>query len=340
MNPGHCGFVFTEISDLKKGHYKLVLADSGMKISPDKFVRWSAKDFFYVQVRDSRPKEDAGIDWQPASGVQPTPDWLPAVFTGTARAGSIEVELTAFAPHRFDFRVRAGRLEPAILGAPTMKLELAGDDVHRVVAAIGLGHSTKATRYGMMFGRDRPVPLRDSYATLVLRQGAPPMLFRPGQLPPLVASDEAVQLPLLAVDGRLTERGRRRGAMRQRGALCVTGPGSKEQGRLLVAQASHDSNDLIAGILLKRGCSDVAELDRGSHHPPFLHRAGSETPPVGGYDVTTLYALAGSMKTQAYRWMHEDAVPSTKPSGFDVSLDAWRLEQKRKADAGAGPQTP
>jgi hypothetical protein len=161
------------------------------------------------------------------------------------------------------------------------------------------------------------------------------MLFRPGQLPTLAASDEAVQLPLLAVEGRLTERGRRRGAMRQRGALCVT-----EQGRLLLAQASHDSNDLLTGILLKRGCSDIAEMDRGSHHPPFVHRAGSATPPVGGYDVTTLYALAGSMETQAYRWQHEDAVPSTKPTGFDMSVETWLADQKRKADAGAEEAQP
>ncbi|HVJ17448.1 MAG TPA: phosphodiester glycosidase family protein [Polyangiaceae bacterium] len=51
MNPGHCGFVFTDIISPKTNNYQLRLADDAMKMSPDRYVRWSPKDFFYVTSR-------------------------------------------------------------------------------------------------------------------------------------------------------------------------------------------------------------------------------------------------------------------------------------------------
>jgi len=307
-----------------------------MKVNPDRFVRWSAKDFFYMMVRDPRPEAGKDIEWKPDEGTQPAPNWLPGIFQGTTRAGSLEVELMAFEADRFDFRVRAGRNDPTPLGAPPKKLELDGDDTGRVVAAIGLGHSTQTTGYGIAFGAVASLALQDSYATLVLPAAGPPRLDRPGKLRPLTPDVEAVQLPLLAADGQVTEQARARGAMRERGALCVT-----EHGRVLIARGTHDSSDLVATTLLKLGCSDVVELDRGSHHPPFIHRTGTETPPVGGYETTTLYALGGTMKTTAYRWKHEQAVPSTKPTGFDMSLETWkeieRRKREREAVAESGP---
>ena len=62
---------------------------------------------------------------------------------------------------------------------------------------------------------------------------------------------------------------------------------------------------------------------------------------MGGYETTTLYALGGTMKTTAYRWKHEQAVPSTKPTGFDMSLETWkeieRRKRERQAVAESGP---
>lgn len=330
MNPGHCGFVFTEVHDLQRGQFTLKLADDAMKLNPDRFARWSAKDFFYMVVRDPRPEAGRDIDWKPDEGTQPRPAWLPGVFQGTTRAGSREVELLAFEPHRVDFRVRAGRNDPSPLGAPPKKLELSGDDTGRVIAAIGLGHATESSQYGIAFGVHVSLPLQETYATLVLPAVGPPTLVRPGKLGALDPASEAVQLPLLAIDGQLTERARARGAMRERGALCVTA-----HGRVLVARGTHDSSDLLTATLLKLDCKDVVELDRGSHHPPFVHRAGTETPPVGGYETTTLYALGGTMETTAYRWKHQQAVPSTKPTGFDMSLETWKEIERRKRERQA-----
>lgn len=330
MNPGHCGFVFTEVHDLQRGHFTLKLLDDQMTINPDRYVRWSAKDFFYLVIRDPRPQGDNEIPWDADGGTQPEPSWLPGIFQGTTRAGSVEVGLVAFEPHRVDFRVRAGRNDPSPLGAPPKKLELSGDDTQRVVAAIGLGHTTDSTMYGLAFGKTVPLPLLEKYATLVLPEAGPPKLYQPGKAPILDANEEAVQLPLLAVDNRLTPRARQRGALSERGALCVT-----KTGRLLIARATHDSSDLLTNTLLKLGCRDAVALDRGSHHPPFVHRAGTETPPIGGYETTTLYVLAGTMRTTAYRWKHAGSVPSTKPTGFDMSLEEWKEIEKRKREREA-----
>ena len=60
----------------------------------------------------------------------------------------------------------------------------------------------------------------------------------------------------------------------------------------MIARAKSDSNISTTRILLRVGCKDVVELDRGSSHPSYLHRTGTDHPPTGGYETTTLYALA------------------------------------------------
>ena len=57
-----------------------------------------------------------------------------------------------------------------------------------------------------------------------------------------------------------------------------------------------------ANALLKMNCADVVELDRGSHHMHFLHRAGTAEPPLPHYETSVLYALDTPMAPTAYRW--------------------------------------
>jgi hypothetical protein len=97
-----------------------------------------------------------------------------------------------------------------------------------------------------------------------------------------------------------------------RAALGVT-----RAGRVVVALARHDSSDPLASALVRAGCERVVELDRGSHHPSFLHRVGTSTPPMDGYEATALYALARPMIPRAFRWKAEGAVPSTKVTSYD-----------------------
>jgi hypothetical protein len=297
MNPNHCGFVFADIVDTKKNEFNLRVAHPEMKIRPDKYMRWSPKDFFYVMVRDPVPRDGAGLRWTADGAQQPPPAWLPGIFKATLSVGTQPIELLGFDKGRVDFRVRAGTLEPSVVDAPPKQLELSSDDAHRVMAAIGLGHTTDATRYGLSFGSRPSLELRGAYATLVVSKTRGPELHAPGQQPALAADEEAAQLPLLAEDGQLTPRARERGAMRQRAGLCIT-----PAGRLVIAQTRHDSNDALTGALVRVGCKRVAELDRGSHHPAFVHRTGSSTPPVAGYETSVLYAIGRPMLPHAFRW--------------------------------------
>jgi hypothetical protein len=253
------------------------------------------------------------VQWKPDGGTQPAPAWMPGVFSAQLRMGNLDVDLESFEPGRVDWRVRAGSKEPSMEGGVDKKLELSGDQQHKVIAAINLGHTTEVTRYGLAFDGKPALDLRSAYATVVVAPHRAPKLLPPGSQPVLKSDEEAVQLPLLAEDGKLTDYALTHGPMRLRGALCVS-----PSGRVLIARARHDSSDSLAAALLRTGCKRVVELDRGSQHPAFLHRAGTNTPPLAGYETTVLYALGHDMLPHAFRWKAEGAVPSTKPTGYDV----------------------
>jgi hypothetical protein len=97
-----------------------------------------------------------------------------------------------------------------------------------------------------------------------------------------------------------------------------------------VAVARHDSSDALASALLRVGCKDVVELDRGSHHPSFVHRAGGTTPPMASYETSVLYALGRPMLARAFRWKAEGAAPSTKVTSYDVGHRSAEDEPNRK----------
>ncbi|HEY0466360.1 MAG TPA: hypothetical protein VGC79_19255, partial [Polyangiaceae bacterium] len=203
MNPAHAGFVYTDVVNPKKAEYHLKLADERMTIPPEKFVRWSAKDFFYVTVRDATPHDASELSWAVDNGTQATPNWLPGVYSSQLTLGSVQVDLLSFEPGHVEFRFRAGTREPVPASAPGLKTGLDDAAEHRVMAAIGLGHTTESTRYGFAFGADTTLPLRPGYATLVLSPIATARIEAPGVTPTLTADEEAVQLPLLGEDGKV-----------------------------------------------------------------------------------------------------------------------------------------
>lgn len=315
MNPGHCGFVYTDIRDPKSGDMTLRLAHDDMRISPDKYARWSSKDFFYVMVRDATPRDGASLAWLPAPGTQPAPSWLPGVFSGTLALGSLEIELFSIQKGRVDYRVRAGTREFGGAQKDTVGRGFEEPDAGRVLGAIGLGHTTDATRYGLAYGEVVLSPPKPHYATLILEDGKPPRVEPPGKAAPLQSNQQAVQLPLLARDRKLLDRARERGDLRMRAAFCVT-----PEGRALLAQVRHDSSDPLAAALLKLGCEHVLELNRGSHHPGFFHRAGTPTPAMDTYEASALYLLTRPMIPHAFRWKAAGSVPSTKVTSYDAGV--------------------
>jgi hypothetical protein len=313
MNPAHCGFVFSDVRD-PKGDMTLRLADDDMRIAPDKYARWSAKDFFYVMVRDATPHDASGLRWVPDEGAQPPPAWLPGLFQGKLTLGSLEVQLFSIEKGRVDYRVRAGSREFGRTRKSDASRGFSEAEGGRVIGAIGLGHTTDATRYGLAYPSDAPSPLKTQYATLLLEEGAPPRVLPAGTAPLAPsAGQQAVQLPLLASGGKTLDRARERGDHRRRAALCVTATG-----RVILGQAEHDSSDGIAAALLRAGCEDVLELDRGSHHPAFFHRASTSTPPMDDYEASALYLLGRPMLPHAFRWKAKGSVPSTQVTSYDV----------------------
>jgi hypothetical protein len=284
-----------------------------MKINPDKYARWSAKDFFYVMLRNPLPPARQGFEWASDGGLQPPPSWLPGVFGAKRQLGNLQVDLVSVERGRVDYRVQRGTLEPGGSSAG-VEQTLAS----RVIGAIGLGHNTDVSRYGLVLGGGG-APIEGRYPTLVLEDGVSPRLLPPGDVPSLAPGQQAVQLPPLALAGKPLERASDRGAMRRRGALCVT-----RTGRVLVAQADHDSHGALVQVLLEAGCEDVVELDRGSHHPSFVHRSGTSTPPMSHYEGSVLYLLGRPMLPHAFRWKAEGSVPSTKVTSYDVPPPAKR----------------
>ena len=229
---------------------------------------------------------------------------------------------------RIEFRVRAGSREPG--RKKRTGHGLSDDDAARVLAAIGLGHATEATRYGMTYGGDELSALKANYATVVFEDGLPPHVILPnGAAPTLTEKQEAVQLPLLASDGKLLDRARERGDHRQRAAFCVA-----PSGRVVVGSADHDSSDGIASALMRIGCRDVLELDRGSHHPAYVHRAGGSTPPMDEYEASTLYLLGRPMIPHAFRWKADGSVPSKRVTSYDVPHPEDFPPPRRKRSAG------
>lgn len=324
MNPAHTGFVFMDVLNPFKQKAQLRIADMGMKISIDKYLRGAPKDFFYVMVRDATPAKQEGISWAPDGGAQPPPKWMTGIFNAALAIGSVEVQLSRFEKGHVAFRLRSGSKEPGAWGAAGVKLSLEEREAHEVLAAVGLGHTTDSTRYGLSFGGTAPVALRTAYATLIANARGELRLGTSGA-PALAPDEDAAQLPLLAKDGAVESRASERGELRPRGALCIAADGAA-----IVAVARHDSSDALASALMRAGCKDVVELDRGSHHPAFVHRAGGTTPPMAGYETSTLYALGRPMLPRAFRWKVDGAAPSTKVTSYDVGRPPADDEQSRK----------
>lgn len=312
MNPGHCGFMYTRVNDLRKRDFQVKRAVEKMSVPPERYVRWSPKDFFYVLLRDPLPHDAINATWEPDGGTQPSPLWWPAIFSTKVDVSGSAVELLSIGKGRVSWSVRAGSLEPRTLGAPLMKTDLEQEPAGRVLLALGLGHTTQATRYGLAFEGKASIPFRNQGATLVM---SPPHALTLYLEPPqqLAPNEEAVQVPLLARDGVLTSEGRSQGTLRQRGALCITA-----DGRILIGRARSDSSIPMTNVLLRAGCSDVVELDRGSSHPNYLHRAGTDHPPTGGYETTTLYALSEPMQPAGVRWKPKGSSPATRPTLYDL----------------------
>jgi hypothetical protein len=281
MNPGHVGLSYLRI---RSDGVDAALLAREMSIAPRRFVEGSPKDFFYLELRDSKPEAALGLDWQPDAGTQPPPSWLPAVHTAELERLGTKVRLQAFARGRLSWQIRPGRKEQA---AWTADGPLPPELEARALVAISLGVAyRKDNRRGLVLDGVATLPIRPDLGMLATSATADEIaigLSVENAVPP----GDASELVLLAVGGQLRPEARELGPMRTRTAGCVL-----EDGSFVVAASRYDSPEANAVALCDLGCHAVVELSRGHQPEAFVHRAGTEPAPRGYYEDTVLYGLS------------------------------------------------
>jgi len=297
MNPHHTGFVFASIRSLVNKDYDAKLLTPLMEIWPERYLEYSPKDFFYLMLRDPLPPGDVG--WTEDVGVTPSPAWLPSVWHAMVKTpassgdAGVQVELTAFDTGRVLFRLRLAN----VTKQEGSKREyassaLGAEDVHRVIAAVGLGnpHESRAMD-NLRASTQLPLGGLSADETHGLA------LLPEAEAPATGNRDDTVQLPIILDDGKIPDAAREARSMRLRGAACVT-----RSGHAVLAMATSNSDEATALALSRVGCTRAVSFDRGAHRPTFLHRAGAGSPPLARYDESVLYVISRPMAHRAYRW--------------------------------------
>jgi hypothetical protein len=299
MNPHHTGFTFANIEDVKAHKYKVQLLSDEMEISPDRYLEFAPKDFFYVMLRDPTPPAVTGAAaWQTDGGTQPAPAWMPAVWSSAAK----DVELLDVEPARATWRLRAGTDEPDAKTGSTPLHELEGDEAHRVLFSIGMGASSDKRPAGLatdgkmvlaMGGFARGVG--ESAALVVHADGTLAIAKGDEASSAIGPHVDAAELPLLVDKGAVVASAS--SGMAPRAALGVTG-----EGRVIVARATVANDGPLAEALKQAGCVRAVALWRGPHSDVTLRRAGTPTPPHAKDAATTLFAIASPLKPRAFRF--------------------------------------
>ncbi len=286
MNPGHCAFLLNQVDSVEPFSARGRPLDPRMNVNPTRYVRWSPKDFFYVMKKSSLPHSE-GVSWRVAPGDSPSPPNIPGLFFGDKTIAQIPVTIDRVDAGRLAFSIEVGSGEGNASGS------LPAPPV-RPLIAWGMGHGTRGSRTGLSIGRQVVVPLKRNYASLILTDGDLSLL-PPGE--PQVEKDgqTVVQLPVLARDGALLPESRELGGVRRRAALCIDRSGS-----LLIARMEHDTPAPLAQLLVDLGCDLVVDLDRGSHPPSLVERAGTPTPPGTGAEQTRLYGSDTIMRPHTF----------------------------------------
>lgn len=261
---------------------------------PERAWTGSPNEFVYVVSRSGQPEVPLPEDttWQIDPGSQPDPTWRPAVHSATVTKLGAQVKLTLLGPERFQFRVRAGTKELSHRFGGTFPEALGESEQARALLAVGLGTAKRKGARGLAIGGAVGLKFGSGAGVLVVENDRI-RIERSESFTPIADAD-AVELPLTADDGRPLPETRIVGSMRPRAALGVL-----EDGSVLVASTTFDTDEATTDALLDAGCARVVALDRGAHQNAYVHRAGGETPPEARYETTTLYVLRMSMRGRA-----------------------------------------
>jgi hypothetical protein len=295
MNPHHTGFTFDAIDDIKAHKYKVELLSPLMEISPDRFIEYAPKDFFYMTLRDPSPPPLAGASaWQVDAGAQPAPSWLPTIWSARAK----DVEILDVQAGRATWRLRAGAKEPdAKTGAVPLR-ELTGDEAHRVLFSIGMGVSSEKHAAGLATDGKQVLPTGGRSGAIVVAADGSITLARSEELGAIAAHVDVAEAPLIVDHGAVVATPSE--STNARAALGVT-----TDGRVLVARGTFASDAPLADALVAAGCTRAVALDRGARADSPLRRAGTSSPPLAENEATTLFAIAAPMKPRAFRFEAE-----------------------------------
>jgi hypothetical protein len=292
MNPHHTGLIYANITELKGKNYKSELLTPLMGISPDRYIEYAPKDFFYMMLHDPRP-EVAGFEWSRDDGAQPTPAWMPAIF----RADHGGVIVTTMDRDRVSFRIRAGKAEPDAKTGQTGDAELSADDAHRVLFALGAGTSKEKSPLGLTTGGKTVLRMTgaDAHGALVASADGHLTIVPTLDASTQAAHADAAEVPLL-FDGEKS--------FPAHGAHMALG--IAEDQRVFVAQGDSDK---LAEALKQAGCKRAVVLARSPGEPMLFSRSGTQNPPRSFYDETVLYGLAVPMKPRGFRFNAENPIP-------------------------------
>jgi hypothetical protein len=255
-----------------------------MSLSPEQLAGRSSNELFYAVLRPT-PGSALGGGFAADGGRQPSPAWLPAVQKAVVVSLGAQVRLTALAPGRLTFHLRPGAKEPATKAVAALPTALPEGEQARVLVAIGLSAGRRRGARGLIIEGAVGLPFRGEDAGALVIDHGKPRVLKASEVTPSAAVD-AAELPLTADDGKLRPEARDVGTMRQRAAACAL-----DDGTLVVASTTFDSDEAATTALLELGCARVVALDRGTHQAAFVHRAGTETTPEPRYEATVLYGL-------------------------------------------------
>jgi hypothetical protein len=316
MNPHHTGFIFSKIVDVHGHNYKSELLTPLMTVSPDRYIEYAPKDFFYILTHDATPAPIAASAFHADPGTQPPPGWAPAIWSTTLDGRDGAVELARVDAGRARFRIRAGLQEPDAKTGASALHELEGEDTHRVVLAVGLGHALDKKARGLatdgrvaypMHAMDGDGDAALGFAALIADADGALTIVHGRDVSSIGPHVDLAELPLILDDGATTAAARKASAASARGALGLAPDGS-----LLVARGTFMSDAPLADALLRAGCRRAVALDRGAHVAPFFLRVGTPNPPRGRSDETALYVLSAPMKPRAFRFEAATVAETTR----------------------------
>jgi hypothetical protein len=316
MNPHHTGFIFSKIVDLHGHNYKSELLTPLMTVSPDRYLEYAPKDFFYILRHDPTPDPVGVSTFHPDAGAQPPPAWAPGIWSTSLEGRDGPVELTKVVAGRARFRIRGGTAEPDAKTGASPVHELDGEDAHRVVLALGLGHAVEKRPRGLatdgrvafpMHALDGDSDAAAGFAAVVADADGGLAIVHGRDLTSIGPRVDLAELPLILDDGAVLAASRHASSLVARGALGIGRDGS-----LYIARGSFTTDAPLADALLRAGCRRAVALDRGAHVAPFFQRVGTETPPRGRSEETALYVLSAPMKPRAFRFEAATAVAVQK----------------------------